>query len=103
MPHRALLVWLSHKRSVALVRPLFTRLGGAVVVLAGCHKFLFPDEDLLRQILVELDLISAQLLNLTSVNLSLLEVLAGKVVLDHLPLFGQVHAVLQPLIQLLVL
>lgn len=71
-------------------------------MLARCYKFLLPDNDFLGQILVKLHLLGAELLDFANVNLSLLEVLAGEVVLHNFPLFGQVHTVLKPCIQLLI-
>ena len=102
MPLPALCIWLSDKLDGTFVCAPFPRRVGAVVVLAGRGEFLLPDKDFLGQVLVEVDLLRAQLLDFAGVNLNPLKVLALEVVLYNLPLFGQVHAVLQSLIQLLV-
>ena len=51
--------------------------------------------------MLELDLLSLQALHLVLVQLRPLEVLADQIMLHNLPLLGQLHAVLEPLVKLL--
>ena len=96
-------VWVSYRLDVAIFcTPLF-RFVGAVVVLARRHKFFLLDKNFLSQVFVKLDLLRAQLLDFTVMNLSLFEVLVLEIELSNLPLFDQVHAIFLSLIQFLLL
>ena len=95
VPFPALLVWLSDKLYF-LACTLLTRGSGTVVVLCRSSELFFPDDDFLSQVLVKFYLLVLQLLHLTVVLLSFLEMLAGEVVLHNLPLLRQVYAILKP-------
>ena len=72
-------------------------------MLSRCNERLGSDYDLLGQLLIELDLLIAQLLDIGFVLLSFLQVLAVQVMLHNLPLLGQLYAILKSLVQLLIL
>lgn len=73
------------------------------MVSGGSDELLLPHQNGLSQLLVELDLLVSEAFHFVLVQLRPLEVLAREVVLHDLPLLGQLDAVLEPLLQLLVL
>ena len=64
-------------------------------------KRLRSDHDFFLKLFIKLDLFVLQALHLVLVQLVPFEVLADQIVLYDLPLLGQLHAVLEPLVQLL--
>ena len=72
-----------------------------LALTTGRDKRLRSDHDFFLKLCIELDLFVLQALHLFLVQLVPLEVLAEQIVLYDLPLLGQLHAVFEPLVELL--
>ena len=80
---------------------LNVRIFDTVLARSRRDKRLGSNHDLFRKLLFEFDLLGLQALHLVLMQLRPFEVLADKIVLYNLPLLGQLHAVFEPLVQLL--